>query len=1201
MDSPPDMDNSKAKIHFQDDIDVMNDPADTIDANGKSSLEEADTCRICRGEGSVEEPLFYPCKCSGSIKFVHQECLMEWLAHSHKKHCELCKTPFRFTKLYHPHMPNTVPLPVFLRQASLHAWKTITTWSRFQLVVLVWLVWLPWCMRTIWRGLFWIADGGWVDWTERRLHDGSATSQAIESLNSQGYSPVNKSPRTSREAMASSVLFHISNKLPQFLSPIRHLHADGPLLLRTVRRIQSYVLGSTSYMDSSVAFPVSKPIQAKAGPRSSWLSDVYFLKNVTRSRMINNIIIDTFEGLLITILIVTAFILVFLIREWVVQQQPNLNGGADVDAMVAAGQNAVVLAPRNNEERARQGQEREGEHQPAGDGALMPEPQGIMALRAGNRHQRPRNPRLPSELGLDRADESAEYSEMDEAGAHRKDLANAPDSQGSGPSEGIQESSGVQQAQRPPMPEKAVLARAAEIRRAFEENEGSKRSRDVFDELWKRSNHNPDEVLRIIEQEGDSNQFTQIVEMMSKFKIHETTIDRASNLTETRRYDDSRQDVMPEGESSSTAGSSFNEEVTGRMNGARNIEKANPASLTMEQPPTSSTDVPSAAEIPSSSAAEQHQGLQWSFASVGDGPTGALKKSSSLEEPLATASDPAAERANSAFAFQSDVNNNPFRADYDGQVPKPSTLDAFVNNGEGASQAPETVGPIVASLDANVNESSVEVPNVQDAPGVRGLGEVVTEWLWGAAPLPLDSPEAPAADDEHIVNDIAEEAPFVAIDRGQPARQEANAAQDQEVIAAAMQAGVDPNDVEAVDEIEDLEGILELVGMHGPLAGLVQNGMFCAILVSLTIMAAVLIPYIFGKVFLVVLANPVSLLLKAPLKWGASSADVVIDCMIFIFGCTFYWTHTIFSFVFSPIVWLLPPLAGSVQAKAAADAVRDYGESALDRLGKVFVATGGVLVESDIPTFSILAHESLQTIKASATWALQALGDSVVLCFNLVQASSSVLDLSKQLAQGTMNSASTYGTSILRNTRAVASLAPSLLQMNPLQVNLNMPQRTAPLNYDLAQWDSKDRALAVVSGYILFGFIGVIYLHISTRIRGARDAGRVEGAIADALYQAGGVIKVVLIISIEMIVFPLYCGLLLDVALLPLFGNVTVMSRITFTLTSPYTSVFVHWFVGTCYMFHFALFVSMCRRILCSGVLCEYSAILLEAEIANTF
>ncbi len=112
-------------------------------------------------------------------------------------------------------------------------------------------------------------------------------------------------------------------------------------------------------------------------------------------------------------------------------------------------------------------------------------------------------------------------------------------------------------------------------------------------------------------------------------------------------------------------------------------------------------------------------------------------------------------------------------------------------------------------------------------------------------------------------------------------------------------------------------------------------------------------------------------------------------------------------------------------------------------------------------------------------------------------------------------------------------------------------------------------------------------MRISASLQGKKRGEKVEGSVADVLYQAGGVMKVILIISIEMMVFPLYCGLLLDMALLPLFENASVMSRIDFTLTSPNTSLFVHWFVGTCYMFHFALFVSMCRKIMRNGVLCK--------------
>ena len=156
-----------------------------------------------------------------------------------------------------------------------------------------------------------------------------------------------------------------------------------------------------------------------------------------------------------------------------------------------------------------------------------------------------------------------------------------------------------------------------------------------------------------------------------------------------------------------------------------------------------------------------------------------------------------------------------------------------------------------------------------------------------------------------------------------------------------------------------------------------------------------------------------------------------------------------------------------------------------------------------------------------------------------------------------------------------------------MHVNLSITPRSIPLDYELAHWDTKDRVFAVIFGYLFFAFLGVIYLNINARIRGINKTERVAGLLADVLYQAGGVLKVILIISIEMIVFPLYCGLLLDVALLPLFGSATLMSRIEFTVSSPYTSIFVHWFVGTCYMFHFALFVAMCRKLMRTGVLCE--------------
>lgn len=58
-------------------------------AEGDADDEEEDVCRICRMTGEDDSPLYYPCACSGSIKYVHQECLVQWLNHSKARQCEV--------------------------------------------------------------------------------------------------------------------------------------------------------------------------------------------------------------------------------------------------------------------------------------------------------------------------------------------------------------------------------------------------------------------------------------------------------------------------------------------------------------------------------------------------------------------------------------------------------------------------------------------------------------------------------------------------------------------------------------------------------------------------------------------------------------------------------------------------------------------------------------------------------------------------------------------------------------------------------------------------------------------------------------------------------------------------------------------------------------------------------------------------------
>ncbi|XP_014350703.1 E3 ubiquitin-protein ligase MARCHF1 [Latimeria chalumnae] len=53
-----------------------------------------DICRICHCEGDDESPLITPCRCTGTLRFVHQSCLHQWIKSSDTRCCELCKYDF---------------------------------------------------------------------------------------------------------------------------------------------------------------------------------------------------------------------------------------------------------------------------------------------------------------------------------------------------------------------------------------------------------------------------------------------------------------------------------------------------------------------------------------------------------------------------------------------------------------------------------------------------------------------------------------------------------------------------------------------------------------------------------------------------------------------------------------------------------------------------------------------------------------------------------------------------------------------------------------------------------------------------------------------------------------------------------------------------------------------------------------------------
>ncbi|KAK6396518.1 hypothetical protein LTR95_019519, partial [Oleoguttula sp. CCFEE 5521] len=183
-----------------------------------------------------------------------------------------------------------------------------------------------------------------------------------------------------------------------------------------------------------------------------------------------------------------------------------------------------------------------------------------------------------------------------------------------------------------------------------------------------------------------------------------------------------------------------------------------------------------------------------------------------------------------------------------------------------------------AQADSPPPEDPAPVPEPL-RPQRRAILTRIADYFWGDIIVPNTPETLPAAPEIRL--NLGEVAPAVPAPEQVPAADPVPEALDPEVLAAAEQAGLD---ADAMDDAEDIEGILELVGMQGPLVGLFQTAMFCLLLVISTILLAVVLPYLFGKTVLSVLDSPLYFLVALPLRLASHVADVTVDLAAMIGG-----------------------------------------------------------------------------------------------------------------------------------------------------------------------------------------------------------------------------------------------------------------------------------------------------------------------------
>ncbi|KAI0685903.1 hypothetical protein BC835DRAFT_1523256 [Cytidiella melzeri] len=158
--------------------------------------EEQDTCRICSAPAEPDQPLFYPCKCSGTIRYIHQECLTTWLAHSKKKTCDVCKHSYSFQKVYAEDMPSRLPLFLLLRRLAQQSFIAILFAIRVVVVGLIWGAILPWTTIWTWRMYFSMGDSTawWISNHERPKAIATPSSNATVPVHQQNGTSSDLSP-----------------------------------------------------------------------------------------------------------------------------------------------------------------------------------------------------------------------------------------------------------------------------------------------------------------------------------------------------------------------------------------------------------------------------------------------------------------------------------------------------------------------------------------------------------------------------------------------------------------------------------------------------------------------------------------------------------------------------------------------------------------------------------------------------------------------------------------------------------------------------------------------------------------------------------------------------------------------------------------------------------------------------------------------
>ncbi|KAI0630807.1 hypothetical protein C8Q77DRAFT_228608 [Trametes polyzona] len=1045
-------------------------------------LEEPDTCRICSAPAEPGQPLYHPCKCSGTIRYIHQDCLTEWLAHSKKKTCDVCKHPYSFTKVYSKDMPERLPLFLILRQFSQQLLSAIIFGLRAILVTSIWLAALPWVTVWTWRMYFAMGNHAawWISAMQRPEHD----ADFLEDL------PTNTTV--------------VNTTLPN-----------------------SHILPPAGILMHPVILQVSS---------------------------------DIVTGQIIASSIVIAFVAIFLLREWITQNaRPGVFDDGDVPAdpdVPEAPPPVPDVAPPAIEIQ---------EAPPALERPIVvqeePRPRAPDArARYDGVHRDDVGPRARTKKPRTRIDRRAPESAPEPGPSRRARTRSRGHTPGRDHRKGkvppVRRSSRAAEKARLKPPthfaddsedERYVDAGKARDLRKYEYLRGLSDPASSQSERGPAEEPDPQNWPLERRRERSRSSLPAFAEFTftvpappASTPSSRTDLPSSSDLSgtpprvngygeppirnpfsppppSTQEQDSSTEDerdLTPKSPNSSLPGPSNGRTLHLDTNLSANAPPSQPSQPSpspstpsgLRRPPLPTVTLPPSPALASASTSAIHS-----------------RKATPLASPsLATYRAPedlaAAQPEGRVDYFVEQWYADLMDRDDLEEAHRKYFRDPEERKGEGEADG---------EGEAEMDEAEVERAERAEMADVELDGE-----------LDDDADDVRWTDEEVVVE----------VEEDEEDEEAEGAAQENDVDPARAEGGVPPilevapraepppplaedfeNDINIED---DMDGALEAIGLRGPLYGVLQNAILMTFILDATIGLGIWLPFTIGKTTALLSLNPrrALQLVHLPLRLIRLVTDPVVDTVLLVFS----------RLLLAPMTLLAQLVATSALNATASLAGPERAEKVAE------VATG--------------MYARVMAIVAQVT------DGAVTTAPSEVTKAESVFTQVYRLLE--------EDTTIMRAAEPYFA---------PLGENLRRWSAEGKESWvEMAIGDGRqDRAFAVCLGYAVIGLMVAIYLNVLT-VGTMKSAGR---AVRSAIRQQLLVVKVAAFIVIELIIFPLGCGMMLDICSVWMFPHGTFRSRAAFLLFAPLRAIFYHWVLGTMFMYQFAVLLSGCRSIMRPGAM----------------